>query len=262
MNHTINTIYFSPTSTAEKITRTIASRLCDSYKEYNITLPDKREKYQALSFDKDDVVIISVPVYKGRIPNFLVDYFSKYRGNNTKAIFTVLYGNRAYDDALLELKDIFEERGFICIAAGAFIGEHSNTALVAFGRPDVDDLNIAMQFADDIKVKLNNIIDLTTQTLTVKGNFPYKISPQNSIIVPETNDRCTDCSICANTCPMGAINFTDFRDIDPSKCIMCNSCVKKCPENAKAFIASSYKEFTEVLINHLALGRKEPELFL
>ena len=147
MNYNINALYFSPTSTTAKIVKTIANGICESYKEYNLTLPDKREEYQGLTFGSDDIVVIGVPVYKGRIPECLVDYFSKFTGNNTKAIFTVVYGNREYDDALLELKNIFEERGFIGIAVGAFIGEHSNTSLVAGGRPDMDDLNIAMHFA-------------------------------------------------------------------------------------------------------------------
>jgi hypothetical protein len=47
-----------------------------------------------------------VPVYKGRAPVFLTDYFSRVKGNNTAVVFIVVYGNRDYDDALLEL-DIF-----------------------------------------------------------------------------------------------------------------------------------------------------------
>ena len=262
MNYRISAIYFSPTNTTKTIVKTIANGIDHNYKEYNLTLPQKREQYKELTFKSDELIVIGVPVYRGRIPDFMVDYFSKYKGNSTKAIFTVTYGNRDYDDALLELKDLFEKRGFIGIAAGAFIGEHSNTSKVATDRPEADDLNIALQFVENIKSGLNETIDLTKHRLTVKGNYPYKEMPQGPIILPETNDRCTDCAICANTCPMGAIDFINFRDIDPDKCIRCCNCVKICPENAKAFIAAPFIEFTEVLITKLAVGRKEPEVFL
>lgn len=36
-----------------------------------------------------------------------------------------VYGNRAYEDALLEMFDIAKDSRFILITASAFIGEHS-----------------------------------------------------------------------------------------------------------------------------------------
>src|SRR5690606_23151552 len=109
------------------------------------------------NFSEDDLVIIGVPVYAGRVPEFLSKYFlSKIRRNNTYAVFIVVYGNRAYDDALLELKNIFESNGFIGIAGGAFIGEHSYTEKLATGRPDGNDLNTAYKFGVDVREKINN----------------------------------------------------------------------------------------------------------
>lgn len=261
MKHKTSAIYFSPTKTSKHIVQTIASEIDNNYKEYNLTMPRYRELHSELTFDSNDLVVVGVPVYRGRIPSFMSDYFSNFKGDNTKAIFTVTYGNRDYDDALLELKELFEQRGFIGIAAGAFIGEHSYSTLVATDRPDANDLNIVKQFSENIKVQLNDGVDFSNHTLTVKGNFPYKESPQSPLMLPETNHQCTDCAICANTCPMGAIDFTNFRDIDPDKCIQCSNCVKICPENAKAFNAPSFIAFREVLINKLAVGRKEPEMY-
>ena len=261
MNNRISTIYFSPTQTTKKIVETVANGLGDNHNQYNLTLPSKREKHKGLTFGNDDIVIIGVPVYKGRIPEFLNEYFSNFKGNDTKAIFIVTYGNRAYDDALLELKNIFEKRGFKSIAAGAFIGEHSNTTVVATNRPDAKDLDIALKFAKTIKYKIDNSIDFTTHKLIVKGNYPYKETPKGPIMLPETNEQCTDCAICANTCPMGAIDFVNYRDIDSDKCIKCCNCVKICPVNAKTCNDKAYIEFTHLLINQLTIGRKEPEVF-
>lgn len=261
MRNNIHAIYFSPTKTTKKIVKTIAEVLDNSYEEYNLTLPRKREKNKELTFDSNDLVVVGVPVYKGRIPSFMAEYFANYKGNNTKAIFTVTYGNRDYDDALLELKELFERNGFIGIAAGAFIGEHSYSAEVATNRPDSNDMNLITQFAEKVKNYLDSPIDFSATELKVKGNHPYKVSPQSPLMLPETNDKCTDCAICANTCPMGAIDFENFRDIDPDKCIQCCNCVKVCPEDAKAFNAPFFIQFKEVLINKLAVGRKEPEVY-
>lgn len=178
MNHKVSAIYFSPTKTTKKIVKTIANGLDENFQEYNLTLPQNRELFKELTFGSEDLIVVGVPVYKGRIPSFIADHFSNFKGDNTKAIFTVTYGNRDYDDALLELKELFEQKGFIGIAAGAFIGEHSYSTKVATDRPDANDLIIASQFASKIKAQLNNTIDFTTQPLTVKGNHPYKESPQ------------------------------------------------------------------------------------
>ena len=134
MNKKLNLLYFSATNTTENVVKTIAKGICDSITEHNITLPENRTR--EIEFTESDIVIVGVPVYAGRVPHFLVEYFDKIKGNNTYAVLTVVYGNREYDDALLELKNIFEKNGFLGIAGAAFIGEHSYTEILASGRPD------------------------------------------------------------------------------------------------------------------------------
>lgn len=261
MKYSISTIFFSPTGTSAKIAKTIANGLGETHKEYDLTSLKNRLQYKALRFTSNDLVIISVPVYKGRIPDFLAEYFQHFKGNNAKAVFTVVYGNRAYEDALLELKNTFEAAGFIGISAGAFIGEHSYSERIANKRPDANDLNIAFEFGREIKSKLIEFDKINKSVLFVKGNFPYKESPPASPIVPETNDNCTDCSICADLCPMEAIDFVNFRDIDPDKCILCCSCIKNCPEDAKVIINELIVNLTKNLVNKLESVRQEPALF-
>jgi hypothetical protein len=92
---------------------------------------------------ENDVVVIGAPVYAGRVAKDAVDYFKTINGAGSLAILVVLYGNREFEDALLELKNIAIDQGFIPFAASAFIGEHSFSSkefLIAFNRPDEDDL--------------------------------------------------------------------------------------------------------------------------
>lgn len=260
MSKETSILYFSATGTTAKIVKEIAKGIGEPVKEYDLTLPANRER--KLSFDSDNLVIVGVPVYSGRVPGILADYLSGIKGNNTRAVFIVVYGNRDYDDALLELKDIMEKNGFIGVAAGAFIGEHSYTSKVAAGRPDEDDLQTAIKFGRDIKAKLNTKNhDLSTTKLIVKGKFPYKEIKSAPPIAPETDDICINCGACAENCPTQAIDYSNFKDIDAAKCVKCCSCIKKCPVSAKAFRHESMDASIKWLTVNVSTVRKEPTIF-
>lgn len=78
-----------------------------------------------IEIPQEDVLLLSMPVYGGFIPKICVPMAEKLKGSSTPAIIFVVYGNRHYDNALLQMKDILTKQGFIVIAAGAFIAEHS-----------------------------------------------------------------------------------------------------------------------------------------
>lgn len=261
MRKQLSVIYFSATGGTEKIVKGVAEGFADSYKEYNITLPGNREK--GITFDSNDIVIVGVPVYAGRVPKFLIDFFANVKGNNTSAVFITVYGNRNYDDALIEVKDTFERNGFIGISAGAFIAEHSNTSKVGTSRPDAKDLGTAKKFGADIRHKLENLEDnLQLPRLIVKGNNPYKERMSAPSIVPDTSNNCTNCGICAKYCPTGAISVNNFKAIDSTKCVRCCSCIKKCPVQAKSINHEVFNKITKGLIDHFSTIRNEPECFL
>ncbi|MBF7097679.1 EFR1 family ferrodoxin [Alkalibacter mobilis] len=261
MKHTISSIYFSPTKGTKKIVNQIACELGEVKNEYDITLASNRT--EEINFQDKDLVVVGVPVYGGRIPLILEDYFNKIKGNDTLAVFTVVYGNRDYDDALLELRDVFESNGFICVAAGAFIGEHSYTEKVAGGRPDESDLLEAKSFAASVNEKIEAFMhdDLEYNRVNIKGGHPYKERKPMPPIAPMTNDKCTKCRLCAENCPVEAIDFVDFSKIDSSKCIKCCSCIKICPVDAKYFDNELISKITESLIENCSEIRKEPEVF-
>lgn len=87
----------------------------------------------------DLAILLIAPVYAGRIPEMAAKLFSQIDGHGMKAIVAVVYGNRDYDDALLELADIAIADGFEVIGAGAFIAQHCIFPKVANGRPDSSD---------------------------------------------------------------------------------------------------------------------------
>jgi len=261
MDKKLNVLYFSATDGTLKVVKGVVEGIGSHFKEYNITLAENRQ--DAISFDADDLLIIGVPVYAGRVPEFLNDFFMNVKGNNTPAVFITVYGNRHYDDALIELKDRFEGNGFIGVAAGAFIAEHSYTSKVGTNRPDQKDLELANQFGKNIKSKLESNTELIQlHPLFVNGNFPYKERKFSPPMTPDTSDVCISCGICAKHCPMGAINFDNFKEIDPSKCVHCCSCIKRCPVNAKSMNHEMILKITNGLIDNFSAIRNEPEFFL
>ncbi len=242
--------YFSPTGTTKTIVETIARTIDINTEFHNITRPENRTVEP--EFTPDDLVIFGVPVYAGRVPNVLKTYLSKIRGGGARGVAIVVYGNRHYDDALLELTDILTSCDITVIAAGAFIGQHSFSEILAKGRPDQEDIAIAKAFAEGIK-------NTTLKTPVIpSGNRPYRSyyrpkdengEPVNfKDIKPTKAVNCIQCGHCETLCPVEGI------------CIKCCTCVKECPVGARIFIDPQFVAHKIELEEQFSL-RKEPELW-
>lgn len=262
MNKNLKILYFSPTDGTKKIIKTIANSIDSNYEEFDITLCKNRVNH--IKFSENDLVIIGTPTYAGRFPKLLTSYLDKITATNTLAVFITTYGNRDYEDALLEQHDIFTSKGFIALGAATFITEHSSTNKLATGRPNVHDLELASNFGTNLLNRLRDLNSLTDlNTLSLPGNKPYVVKNITMIpITPETNEKCVTCGICAKHCPTSAIDFSDCKTIDSSKCIKCNSCIKRCPFNAKSMTHEAYKNMQNMLVTNFAQNPRKPELFL
>lgn len=98
-------VYFSGTGTTEKTVRRIASSLAAAFsaplEAVDFTAPAVRK--EALTFGPDDLVVLGTPTYAGRVPNVLLPYLTEQiRGAATPAVPVVLFGNRDFDDSLME----------------------------------------------------------------------------------------------------------------------------------------------------------------
>lgn len=252
-------VYFSPTGTARRIATEVAGALAQQTGANlrTIDFTPAGQRPADVVCNADDVLVFGFPVYAGRVPELLLEKIERFSGKGTPAVLTGLYGNRDYDDALVEAADLLATHGFTVVAAGAFIGEHSMTAKVATGRPDSDDLAIARQFGLDAAKRL---VAGATYTPAIKGNRPYKDRPAPDDIRPLTTDDCTSCGICVEHCPLGIIDADDPSLVNPG-CIRCNACVKSCPEHAKLFDSEMTSKVIAMLEANCT-ARKDPELFL
>ncbi len=258
----LSLIYFSPTGNTKKVVEAVGAGLGGAAKVYDLTLLKGREA--TLAFGPEDVVVLGMPVYAGRIPELMAAWMAKLQGRGAQAVPVVVYGNRDYEDALIELRDLMTASGFQCVAGGAFVGEHSYTALVGTGRPDVEDLDGAKAFGRKALVYINSgiaSVGPVNWSLNVKGNVPYKERNPAPPMAPVTSDACTRCGICASHCPTAAIDFVDFAKIEAEKCLRCCSCIRKCPVEAKRFEHEMIQQITNRLIENCSEERKLPACF-
>lgn len=267
-------VYFSATGTTQKIVTHIASALGEglgaAVKTRNFTLPAGRA--EPLIFGKGDLIVFGTPVYAGRIPNVLLTYLETMEGNGALAVPVALFGNRNYDDALIEQRDLLERKGFRTVAAAAFIGEHSFSTILAAGRPDSDDMALAARFAADVAAKVKALPEAAAfEPVPVKGTpYPHagyyrpRDGEGNFIDIRKVkslvNERCTNCNICVGLCPLGSINKENVREYT-GICIKCGACIKGCPENARYYTDEGYL-FHQHDLEAKYTRRAVPELFV
>ena len=267
-------VYFSATGTTKKVAECVAevigAKLGAEYGTYDFSLPEARK--EPLTFYPDDLVVFGTPVYAGRVPNVLLKYLETIRGNGAVGIPVVMYGNRDYDDALIELRDILEKGGLHTVAAAAFVGEHSFSYILAKGRPDEADLEEARNFAvkaaekvvDAVKTKIVEPVSVKGIPDPYRGYYQPRDRAGNPVdirkVKPLTKDTCNNCMICADVCPMGSISRDDVREFT-GICIKCGACVKTCPVQAKYYEDAGFLYHQHELEEGLK-RRARPEWFL
>ena len=242
-------IVFSPTGGTEKVADIIGKHWNKS--PVKIDLSDAKADFSKCELAGHDIAVIAMPSFGGRAPAVAVERLKKIRGNGANCVLVCVYGNRAYEDTLVEMEDAAKECGFRVLAAISAVAEHSIMPQYATGRPDEADQKRLTEFADQIARK-------TGPVSTLPGNRPYKKTGGG--LVPKPDAACIQCGSCAKLCPVQAID-ADQLFADPKKCISCMRCVKLCPQHARK-VNGLMVSAAALAIKKACSVRKENELFL
>lgn len=296
----VRTVVFSPTGTSKKIADAIAQGVAAT-----LARPDTAEGISPAgasaepgaapndpaavvkridlthaaaeaTLPADAVAVIVAPVYGGHPAPTAVRRLEKIRGTGTPAVIVAVYGNRAFEKAAVELARIASERGFVPVAAAAFVGEHSYSTAstpIAAGRPDDRDIADAVAFGTAVGRKLaaetpstvdagrlkeprTSLLPLLRFVRFVVG-YRRQQKRNPTVRVPAGDaERCTRCGRCVALCPTQAIARGDELRTDPARCIRCCACVKGCPFGARSYETP----FAAALAR--SFGRRKPPVTL
>lgn len=249
-------IIFSPTGGTDKVSTPFTQAFGQEVKTVDLT--DFATDFSQIRLSKDDVCIVAVPSFGGRVPKIAATRLEEITASGAKAILITAYGNRAYDDTLLEMKTILTHSGFCCVAAVAAVAEHSIMHQFAQGRPDKKDLEELSNFAKQIQQHIKE--GRIAENLSVPGNSPYR--EYNGVpIKPVAKKNCTNCGLCSQKCPVQAIPSNQPSKTDHDKCISCMRCVNICPTHSRK-VNKILTTIAAKKMKKVCGERRENELFI
>lgn len=243
-------IVFSPTGGTQNVAQ-IMSEKWDK-EAVKIDLGNAKTDFKKCKIAEQDMVLIAMPSYGGRAPAAAIERLKQIQGNGAKCTLVCVYGNRAYEDTLVEMEDAAKESGFQVVAAVAAVAEHSIMPQYASGRPDASDCKQLRDFAAQIA-------DTAGSVPVIPGNRPYK-KAGNGGLVPKAEKSCVKCGLCSEKCPVQAIDPQSLV-ADSKKCISCMRCVKKCPQKARK-VNGMMVSAAALALKKACSVRKENELFI
>lgn len=267
--------YFSPTGTSARVAHAIARGIAAG----ETAVVDYTCKECSLSVGRDTLTVVAAPVYGGYLPPLAVERLKGLKADGAPAVAVVVYGNRAYEHALVEMADLLTAAGFKVIGAATFVGEHSYSSQltpIAPGRPDAADLEVAEAFGRRLAAKVAAVTKRDKSWLvdvrrikkphqplleTLRFTFGAVRMVARGVKMPPVplvdTSLCVHCGKCAAHCPSQAIDPADCVTTDKAKCIKCCACVKGCPVGARSFPTP----FASLLSSNFKY-RKKPQVLL
>lgn len=247
-------IVFSPTGGTARVADILTKNWSDVEK---IDLSKAETDFSEYKFSSEDMVLVAMPSFGGLAPKTAIDRLLRISGNGAKCVVVAVYGNRAYEDTLVQMQDAAEKSDFRVIAGISAVAEHSIMHQYATGRPNQSDIAQLSSFADRIAEKS---LEEKISKLVLPGNRPYK-KASGSVLVPKCTSSCVSCGLCANVCPVQAIDRNNSKVTDSKKCISCMRCVSVCPQNARK-VSSAMTSIAALAIKRACSEKKENELFI
>ena len=196
------------------------------------------------SAEKNSCLFIGSPVYRGQAVPPVMSFISGLKPVRQKyAVSFATWGGSSSGSALWQMGTALKEKGFAMAGAIKVMGFHSmmfhEKDPLGAGRPDADDDEIIKKMVFKVYNDLGNgcVSPLSLETLDYQPEAvssrnksamtqPWKITPRRI-----AEERCTQCGICEEECPAGAVSLSPYPRFAES-CFDCLNCVRLCPEKA------------------------------
>ena len=269
----VKAVFYSAVGSTEKVVTGVAEKIAAALgvpvEVYDFTLPENRT--EAKVYAADQLVVFGTPVYAGRVPNKMLPIVQgNFKGEGALAVPVVTFGNRNFDNGLIELRNELENNGFHTIAGAGVVCEHVFSDKLATGRPNEEDWTKLAEFANAVAEKVKAMTEIPAP-IAVRGDDP--VGPYYTPLgtdgkpavflkaKPLTNEElCDKCGICAKVCPVGSISLENPSEVN-GICIKCQACIKKCPKNAKYFEDAAFLSHVAMLEQNYT-RRAEIEVFI
>lgn len=247
-------LVFSPTGGTRKAADMFTKAWGDDIEI--IDLSARKFDGTVISIASSDTALIAMPDFGGRVPAVAVERLRQINGNGAACVVMCVYGNRAFEDGLVEMADAAQDAGFTVVAGVAAIAQHSIMPQFATGRPDAVDQQHLHEFA----VTAKKLAEEGASAIdAIPGERPYKQAGAVPLVPSVKKKQCTACGTCAATCPVAAIDWENFK-ADKDTCIACMRCVDRCPVQARS-VNKLLVTAAAASLKKVASIRKEAELF-
>lgn len=241
--------YFSPTGGTKAVADIFSKQLGDAPMQ-EITTPS-----MDVSLNDDTLAFFFFPVYGGRIPKPMYDRMAIIKGNNTPCVPVAVFGNRAVDDALLEMSDLAKKQGFVTVAGAEIVAPHSIDPSFGAGRPDTSDRAKITEFINKLKAMES------FKEVRMPGDADYTSKKVASLpLYPAPAKECIGCGICFKYCPAGAISEAKMKT-KKNKCISCMRCVSMCSTDSRS-VPKPIMLTTHLALKKMCSKRQEPKFYL
>ena len=196
---------------------------------------------------KDNICLyIGSPVYAAHPIPPIMEFIARMpQAKNGFSVPFVTWGAVTSGIALYEMGAALAQKGYPVLGAAKILSRHSMmwAADMPLGadHPNAEDDRMIETLLQAVADKLRktepptlapSVLDYQAQPLRdqmAQSSFEQAKSrfPQRKVLI----ERCTQCGVCVENCPVEAIQLTDAPEIGPV-CIHCLNCVRLCPESA------------------------------
>lgn len=244
-------VYCSPGGT----TRRVARAMGDQFRELGIASqevdlgarPDMEAVLAAIERTSQDLCLVTgSPVYAAHAVPPVTEFVARLpEGSGIPAVPFVTWGGACSGTALLEMGQALAAKGLVPVGAAKVLAVHSmmwrSADPIGAGHPDVEDERLVR----DLVVKVHDKLRRGERcAIPLEALCPYPDAaraemakttlaraaahmPSREVVA----DRCTECGLCAEGCPTGALAL-DPLPVFGKSCIYCYRCVRECPEDA------------------------------